>query len=167
MSEIVTKPEYLKVGRWAKMTIILGQKEPKDKKPLLFLAKGYPCAFNWKAEGVDNGVMGTNIRDISYFQSVPRIISPKNCSGSLLSNAFSTRKTTERDICICFRPLTHVICRSCGFETTGRIFLDAHCHLHPMSPSHLFSDDLQACPNTICRSVEIFELPISNHTGDG
>ncbi|GMR40050.1 hypothetical protein PMAYCL1PPCAC_10245, partial [Pristionchus mayeri] len=58
-----------------------------------------------------------------------------------------------KDGCICEREKTHVACKRCGYECTGRLALV--CPLHPMQMNLM---DLTACPNPICHSVQLYEV---------
>ncbi|GMT18475.1 hypothetical protein PFISCL1PPCAC_9772, partial [Pristionchus fissidentatus] len=59
-----------------------------------------------------------------------------------------------KDGCICDREKTHVACKRCGYECTGR--LSIVCPLHPMQMNLM---DLTACPNPLCHSVQLYEVP--------
>ncbi|ETN78763.1 hypothetical protein RB195_009677 [Necator americanus] len=67
-------------------------------------------------------------------------------------NAFCPLPPPQKDMCICDRPNTHVICKRCGYECIGRVQLV--CDLHPTSLSLM---DMRECGNPICRSIQIFE----------
>ncbi|VDO30656.1 unnamed protein product [Haemonchus placei] len=67
-------------------------------------------------------------------------------------NAFCAVPFPQKDICICDRPKTHVVCKRCGYECIGRVQLV--CDVHPTILSLM---DMRECANPICRSIQIFE----------
>nr|CDJ89466.1 Hypothetical protein CBG13181 [Haemonchus contortus] len=78
-------------------------------------------------------------------------------------NAFCAVPFPQKDICICDRPKTHVVCKRCGYECIGRVQLV--CDVHPTILSLM---DMRECANPICRSIQIFEsfTPNDNNNVD-
>ncbi|GMS88076.1 hypothetical protein PENTCL1PPCAC_10251, partial [Pristionchus entomophagus] len=65
------------------------------------------------------------------------------------------RQPKASDGCICDREKTHVACKRCGYECSGRLALV--CPLHPMQMNLM---DLTACPNPLCHSVQLYEVAL-------
>ncbi|MFH4973570.1 hypothetical protein AB6A40_000279 [Gnathostoma spinigerum] len=83
-------------------------------------------------------------------------------SGACLTNpnlpyiAQQQLTTSVNQMCICDRPLCHIVCTRCGFELTGR--LQRVCPVHPKKLALM---DLRECGNKMCRSVHLVEVPIA------
>uniref|UniRef100_A0A914USA8 Uncharacterized protein n=1 Tax=Plectus sambesii TaxID=2011161 RepID=A0A914USA8_9BILA len=56
-------------------------------------------------------------------------------------------------LCVCNRPMAHIVCRKCGAEFDGRVFMQCEAH-----PNKIPLMDYQECVNRGCRSQMLSEM---------